>query len=927
MKQKIKARLKVNLNMFIFILLLSCTANTVQEKPLELTVSEGFKNPLGFYNSKPSFSWQLPNGIALQTAYQIKVASQPEILQDNPDLWNSEKVNSDQTTFVKYEGIPLESRQKVYWQVKFWDTNKKASQWSEIASLELGLLENGDWKGKWISLPSNELNETDRHKQLLFRPQYMRKEIALNEKVKKARLYVTAKGVYDFFINGKKVGDDVMSPGWTPYKKRISTLTYDVTNLLEQGNNTLGATVAEGWYGGRVNLRYVNKTPEHRPHLLCQLEIETEEGIKTFVTDNSWKVTQNGPIRSSKIYDGEFYDANLELGEWSSNNYDHSKWLQVSEYKIADTIALLPKRFAGVKDMDVLSVKSITEPVKGQPIFNFEQNNVGVPMVKVPMKKGDTLRIRFAEMLNPDGTLHTKNYRGARSTDYYVAAKDGMVEWRPKFTFHGYQFIELKGYAPSATPQKEWVSAIVQHTDFNLNGTFTSSHEKLNKLQNNISWGLRSNFFDVPTDCPQRDERWGWTGDAQVIAPTAIYNADMYAFWAGYAQSLREDQLSNGVIPPVVPNCFSNEKGYAGWGDVGVVVPWELYFRTGDIGILEDNYDMMLGWLDYYASITENDLPKGATIGDWLQPYPIPKENFRHMRGGDTPGNLITAAYYAYSVELTMKSAEVLGKTEDVKKLKELHSNLKRAFENKFFDKNGHVTAAVETQTQYLMALQYDLLSKDIDQKALVHLKRFIGECDNHLRTGFLGTPILPFALDKMGEVDLMYTILFQETYPSWFHSINQGATTTWERWDSYSKETGFKVEPMNSLNHYAYGAIGQWLYERVAGLKPLKAGYKEIGIAPIPGGPLTSAKASYNTPYGKVSSAWEINNGVFELQITVPSNTTAQVEIPLKENAPLYLNDAEFKTTPEGTLLEQTKTAYIIKVLPGIYTFKTDYK
>ena len=273
-----------------------------------------------------------------------------------------------------------------------------------------------------------------------------------------------------------------------------------------------------------------------------------------------------------------------------------------------------------------------------------------------------------------------------------------------------------------------------------------------------------------------------------------------------------------------------------------------------------------------------------------------------------------------------MKSAEVLGKTEDVKKLKELHKRLKRAFENKFFDKNGHVTSNVETQTQYLMALQYDLLSKDIAQKALVHLKRFIGECDNHLRTGFLGTPILPFALDKMGEVDLMYTILFQETYPSWFHSINQGATTTWERWDSYSKETGFKVEPMNSLNHYAYGAIGQWLYERVAGLKPLKAGYKKIGIAPIPGGPLTSAKASYNTPYGKVSSAWEINNGVFELQITVPSNTTAQVEIPLKENAPLYLNDAEFKTKPEATLLEQTKTAYVLKVLPGTYNFKTDY-
>ncbi|WP_299012527.1 glycoside hydrolase family 78 protein [uncultured Polaribacter sp.] len=926
MKQKTKTALKVILYMVTCILLLSCKTNGSQEKPIELTVSEGFKNPIGFYSNSPSFSWQLPKEIAFQTAYQLRVASQIELLQDNPDLWDSGKVNSDQTTFVKFQGEPLKSRQKVYWQVKFWDANKKASKWSDVASLELGLLKNSDWKGKWISLPANELNKKDRHKQLLFRPQYMRKQIALKQKVKKARLYITAKGAYEFYINGKKVGDDVMSPGWTPYNKRIPTLTYDVTNLLEEGNNTLGATVAEGWFGGRVNLRYVKKTPEHRPHLLGQLEIETEEGTKTFVTDHTWKVTQNGPIRTSKIYDGEFYDANLELGAWSSNNYNDSKWLKVNSYKILDSIALLPKRFAGVKDMDVISVKSITEPVKGQPIFNFKQNNVGVPLVKVPMKKGDTLRIRFAEMLNPDGTFHRKNYRGARSTDYYVAAKDGMIEWRPKFTFHGYQFIELKGYAPNAIPQKDWVTAIVQHTDFDLNGTFTSSHKKLNKLQNNISWGLRSNFFDVPTDCPQRDERWGWTGDAQVIAPTAIYNADMYAFWAGYAQTLREDQLPNGVIPPVVPNCFRNQKGYAGWGDVGVVVPWEMYFRTGDVSILEDNYDMMMGWLEYYASITKNDLPKGVTIGDWLQPFPEPKENFRHMRRGDTPGTLIAAAYNAYTVELTMKSAEVLGKTEDVKKLKELHTKLKRAFENKFFDKNGRVTSAIETQTQYLMALQYDLLSKEIAQKALVQLKRFIGECDNHLRTGFLGTPILPFALDKMGEVDLMYTILFKETYPSWFHSINQGATTTWERWDSYSKETGFKVEPMNSLNHYAYGAIGQWMYERIGGLKPLKAGYKEIRIAPIPGGPLTSAKASYNTPYGKVSSAWHIKNGEFELQTTIPPNTTAQVEIPKNGKSNLYLNGKKFKTIPDVTLVKETENAFVLKALPGTYTFKVDY-
>ncbi|MGB3149104.1 MAG: alpha-L-rhamnosidase C-terminal domain-containing protein, partial [Maribacter sp.] len=366
-------------------------------------------------------------------------------------------------------------------------------------------------------------------------------------------------------------------------------------------------------------------------------------------------------------------------------------------------------------------------------------------------------------------------------------------------------------------------------------------------------------------------------------------------------------------------------KGYAGWGDVAVVVPWEIYFRTGDIRMLEDNYDMMTAWLDYYASRTENGLPQAVTIGDWLQPFPIPKEDFRKMRGGDTPGALITAAYYAYTVELTMKSAEALGKTEDVRKYKDLHAVLKTAFENKFFNEDGSVKADVETQTQYLMALQYGLLSNELAQKAQVHLKRFIGECDNHLRTGFLGTPILPFALDKMGEVDLMYTILFQETYPSWFHSINQGATTTWERWDSYSKETGFKIEPMNSLNHYAYGAIGQWMYERIAGLKPLKAGYKEIGIEPIPGGPLTSAEASYNSPYGLVSSSWKLEGRQFTLSVTVPPNTSAKIAIPANTAEHLMMDGKSFEESAQIKMVKQDERAIYLDVQPGTFMFETE--
>jgi alpha-L-rhamnosidase len=889
----------------------------------DLAVSEGFTNPLGFYDNNPTFSWKLLSDIQVQGAYSIVVASSPELLPDKPDLWESGKVDSEETLFVKYEGEKLSSRQKAFWQVMVWDQNGNESQWSETAHLELGLLNNKDWNGNWISIPAEALSEKDARGSLLFRPQYMRKEIKLHSRVKRARLYITAKGVYEAYINGTKVGTDVMSPGWTPVSKSISTLTYDVTDMLKEGENTIGAVVAEGWHSGRINLRRTLKTVEHTPRLLCQLEIEDADGTQTIVSDASWKVTQNGPIRSSKIYDGETYDARYELGEWSSNGYDDSNWLSVTEQGIADSILLLPKRYEGVKDKSEIAVKNITEPEAGKPIFDFGQNNVGVPLVNVPMKKGDTLSIRFAEMLDKDGTLYTDNYRSALSTDYYVAAKDGLVQWRPTFTFHGYRYIELSGFSPDEKPQKNWVSAIVQYSDFEMNGIFSSSHEKLNQLQSNITWGLKSNFFDIPTDCPQRDERLGWTGDAQVIAPTSIYNAEMYAFWAGWLQSVRQDQRADGGIPNVIPDNLGNNSS-PGWGDACVIVPWELYFRTGDESVLEENYEMMNRWLDFYATKATGHIVSMFAFGDWLQPHPQPnKKDPRLMRRGDTPANFVATAYYARSIELTIRSAKVLKKSADVARLQGLYEEVKAAFEQEFFDADGRVKFEIETQTEYLMALVFNLLSEEKQQLAANHLIRVIAECDNHLRTGFLGTPILPLVLDDLGEIDLMYTILFNETYPSWFYSINQGATTMWERWDSYTHENGFHTDGMNSFNHYAYGAIGQWMYERVAGIKPVKAGYKEILIAPIPGGPLTSAEASYDSPYGLVSSAWKIEDGTFMLQATVPPNTSAKIIIPANTDEDLLLNGSQFSQNPDIELLKKGEGTFELMAQPGEYEFE----
>ncbi|WP_246124727.1 family 78 glycoside hydrolase catalytic domain [Algibacter pacificus] len=906
--------------LFLVFLLNSCADEQNNFSPKALTVSEQFKNPIGFYDATPSFSWKLPKGTQLQTAYKIVAASSPDLLPNKADIWNSGKVESNQSLYVKYDGVALTSRQKIYWQVQFWDENGKKSSWSDVAHFELGLLNNDDWSGKWISIPHDQLTEKDYRGSLLFPAQYMRKEIDIDKSIKNARLYITAKGVYEAYINGKKVGDDIMPPGWVPYRKYIPTLTYDVTDMLKEGKNTIAFAVAEGWYAGKVYLRGRKKKHNLTPSLLCQLEIEHKEGKTEVVSDESWKVTKDGPIRIAKIYDGETYDANYELGNWHTNGFDDKKWHKAQTHNIEKSVLLLPKRFETVVNREALEVKSMHQPNENVTIFNMGQNNVGVPIVKVPMLKGDTLKIRFAEMLDRDSTMYTKNYRSAKSTDYYVAADDGMITYKPTFTFHGYQYVELSGYKKGAIPQKNWVKSLVQYSNFEENGTFTSSHPKLNQLQSNISWGMKGNFFDIPTDCPQRDERLGWTGDAQIISPTSMFHNDMYAFWAGWLQSVRYEQFEDGGIPWVVPNNLGKRHS-SGWADAIVIIPWELYFRTGDVEVLEENYAAMVKWVNYCTSQAIDHIPDIKSFGDWLQPL---TESGRGA--GDVSKELIKMAYYAHSVDLVANSARVLGKTQEAEHFSTLHDSIKTAFEQRWFHVDGRAKHKVETQTHYLVALEFELLSDEMEVKAIKHLKRLIAEYDNHLRTGFLGTPILPLVLDKAGEYDLMYDILFKETYPSWFYSINQGATTMWERWDSYTKKDGFHKDGMNSFNHYAYGAIGRWMYERIAGIKPTKVAYKEIEIAPVPGGSLTSASASYNSPYGLISSNWKLDNDQFLLEVTIPSNTMATVIVPGDTQKNLTVNGQNINESEAIKVIEKTEQSFILSVAPGTYSFVSHF-
>ncbi|TWO34513.1 Bacterial alpha-L-rhamnosidase [Seonamhaeicola sediminis] len=888
---------------------LSCN-NEVNQAPELLTISEGFKNPIGFYDANPTFSWQLPvsEDIKSQKAYQIVVASSENLLPNNPDLWDSKIQESSNSTFVKYAGTELQSRQNVYWQVRYWNQDGNVSEWSEINTFELGLLNNSDWKAKWIGLDTAKDSIKGVRKFLMHRPQYLRKGFEISSEVTSARLYITAKGVFDVHLNGKDVSNDVMPPGWTPYNHRIETLTYDVSDVLVSGKNALAVELASGWHSGRISRGTALYENFASPKILCQLEITLKDGSKqTIISDETWKGTTDGPIRLASIYDGEMYNANFEMPNWTTTNFDDLTWIQTETEAIVDSVKLQPKRHNTVKTKTTIDNVKLVSAKNNTAIFNLQQNIVGVPKVKVPMKKGDTLTIRFSEMLLKDGTFYTTNYRSAKSTDFYIASKDGVIDYTPKFTFHGFQFLELSGFDDKQKPDASWVQGLAQHSDFDKNGTFTSSHDKLNQLQSNITWGLRDNFFDIPTDCPQRDERLGWTGDAQVIAPTSLFNYNVHSFWTAWLQSLRETQTEHddGLVPFVVPDVLQRDNASSGWGDASVIIPWDIYNITGDKTVLEESYKSAKKWVGYYQTKVKDKpyIPNMHSFADWLQPYPTKEGKIGNR--GDTPKEFINTAFFAHSAHLVSKIAGVLGNKEDEKKYKALYGSVASAFETKFFDNNGKYKGEKQTQTSYLLAIYFDLLKPESKVKAQQHLLAEIKKADNHLGTGFLGTPILPKVLDDIGEIDLMYDILFKETYPSWFYSINQGATTMWERWNSYSIEEGYNKQPMNSLNHYAYGAIGQWMYERIAGLSSLEPGYKKIKIAPVPNVDfLTSASASLNTPYGKASSSWVVEGNIFNLDVVIPPNTTAEIHLPNS-----LKNDTDnVKIVGAGTHTFQTK-------------------
>jgi alpha-L-rhamnosidase len=1039
---------------FLFLLAALCVVGSVRAENLspvkiDALTCEHLSNPVGIGNQQPRLSWKLRSDRTgeVQTAWEIRAASTMAGLKAaSPDLWDSGKINSDQSVLVPWTGKPLASRSQVFWQVRVWDKDGQPAAWSEAASFELGLLDaTNEWKGRWITadlprydieqaalakaawinagstasqaaairlavelpadavirrafidvtadgLITNYVNGHPTHpgftsltaplhveigeqlapgKNIIaissaavrggirhdrgeagrnaiaacgiieladgqriefntdgswkaavapggnwFAPdfddsgwaaatvvapysaqpskyynitigpgRYLRKNFVAAKPVARARLYATALGVYEASLNGRRVSDDLLTPGWTDYTKRVMVQTYDVTKLIQPGQNAVGTVFGDGWYAGRLGWMGAAQYGP-RPAFNAQLEIIYADGSREIIaTDDSWKAGPGEIIGSDEQW-GEIMDAEKAVKEWNQPAFDDSIWTNavVEEH----SVALVPQLGPPVRVLLELAPQKITR--RGAAwIIDFGQNLVGHVRLVAKGPAGTTVTVRHAETINPDGSLYTENLRTALATDKFTLDGAGRETLEPHFTFHGFRYVEITGYP--GTLNAGDLRAIVVGSDTPPTGTFECSNPDLNQLYQNIVWSQRGNFLSVPTDCPQRDERLGWMGDAQVFASTAARNADVAAFFTKWMVDVDDGQSANGDFADVSPRASRPQPGMPVWGDAGVIIPWTMFNLYGDKSFLADNYPFMARWVDFSAR-RSRDLILNGGVGDHLAPV-------------RTPIEVVDTAYFANSAHLTAEAATLLGKTDDAARYDKLFRDITDAFDQNFVATNGVVQG--DTQTGYILALHFGLLPENLRAAAAQHLAEDV-EQHGHLTGGFVGNGLICPTLSQIGRSDLAWDLVLTNTYPGWLFSVKNGATTIWERWDGWTPEHGFQDSSMNSFNHYSLGSVGAWLYSGAAGIQPDDAspGCKHFFLAPQFTSRLTHVKATFDSPYGVIASGWQVGPDQILYDVTIPPNSSATLMLPVPPQAvrqsgqPLALPDDSVTRLP----------------------------
>lgn len=930
--------------------------------PIELRC-EYLQGPIGIDVVVPRLSWVLEGQRrgARQTAYRIEVRAGTE---PGAGVWDSGRVESGTSVHVEYRGPVLESRRRYVWTVTVWDEDGAVAV-SQPSFWEMGLLAREEWGARWIGLgnagpfgaplktggtrprtaPSEDNangpdagtsedtgsagapdgddapRDSSTHTAADVTEQtygerrpcpYLRTSFDLDRPWTRARVYATARGLYELRLNGEPVSDARLAPGWTDYHQRIQYQTYDVTDRLRLGENALGAVLGTGWYAGYLGFdpRWRAFRYGYRPSLLLRLEVWFEDGeVLELVSDDAW-TSSTGSATFADLLLGEAHDARLEPHGWDQPGFDDAHWERAEVDNGTDAL-LVAQVTPPIRVTEELAARSLSEPSPGVHLFDFGQNMVGWARLHASGPAGTVVRLRFGETVSADGTLYTENLRTAKQTDVFVLSGSGRETFEPRFTFHGFRYVEVAGLVEP--PAVSDLIGCVLHDDLAHTGSFTSSSPLLNKLHENVRWSQRGNFISVPTDCPQRDERMGWLGDAQVFVRTASYSMAVAAFFTKWLEDVVDAQGENGAFPDVAPRTVLPSDGAPGWGDAGVIVPWSLYQMYGDVRLLERLYQPMQRWMEYLAIASPGHLRTrrlNMNFGDWLS------------LDAETPKEVLATAYYALDARLMARIARVLGHAEDERRYAALFDDIRAAFQSAYVGPAGEVYG--DTQTAYLLALHAGLVPDGLRSSTARLLVADIDARGGHLSTGFLGVGLLGPVLTDAGYSDVAYRLALAETYPSWGYSIRHGATSMWERWDGWTEDRGFQTPAMNSFNHYAFGSIGEWLYRYVAGIDvdPERPGFEHVVLRPLAGGGLHHAGATYRSVRGEIRSRWEFSGDDVTYRVTVPANVSATLHVPTSAPELVTENGRPADEAVGVTRVAGGADEAVFELASGIYAF-----
>jgi len=881
------------------------------KSPIELRC-EYFKNPIQIDTLVPRFSWLLDHDERnqSQSAYRIIVSTEESsMLSEHGNYWDSGKVKSDQTFNIPYEGKPLESNSKYYWRVKWWDRNDSESNFSEISYFETALLNISDWKANWIS--KKEFVDKEARKKLQYQSPnipfkelpslYLRKEFTLKKEVKSAKLYICGIGYYEIRLNGKKIGTRILEPAQTDYEKISLYSTYDITSSL-QHQNALGVILGNG----RCVERQFDPTTQpfdlptknyEYPKLIAQINLKFSDGTESFIgTDESWKESL-GPIQENGIYYGEKYDARLEMPGWDSPKFNDAAWkksILVSGYPLASQM------MHPIETTKILSPHKIFSPHPGIYVYDFGQNFTGFVRLYIQGPRGTQIRLRFAEILNKDGTLNTAPNKNALATDIYILKGEGLETFEPHFTYHGFRYVELTGFP--GVPSLETIEGLFFHSNVPKASEFNCSNQLINQIHKNIIWSQLSNLMSIPTDCPQRDERQGWMGDAQLVTEEAMLNFDMARFYSKYLRDIKLSQRENGSIPDIVPPYWGIYPADPAWGSAFITIAWYMYWYYNDIRIIEENYKALKKYIDFLIKSSEKDILKHGRYGDWCPPMNIASKR--------TPLNLVSTWYYYHDTLLLSKIAKILGKKNDFAFYSKKADEIKNAFNSKFLlteklsdtftiNEYKHIQVSPLTdraisQTSNALPLYLKMVPED-KEKSIVNtlVEGIMNTYAYHIDTGIIGTRFIFEVLTTYGYPEIAYKMITQTSFPGYGYMIKEGATTLWERWEKLDNSG------MNSYNHIMLGSVDTWFFNILVGIKCLNSGWSSFQIKPFIPDDMNYACGNLKTIKGLIYCAWEKTSLNFKLTISIPVGCKVKVWIPL-------INDADIIKEGDIILLEK---------------------